>query len=211
MKRNSLVLTIFILFGLCACGGGGIFGETDSTDVEANYQRIREKMEEAEAEGKAQRAQRNEKGDTLALTPETLKSYLPKRFDGYRALDSGFVGTPYQLSGASYSSVSQDYQKEGSFLKITLDDYNGKESDFASSVKLWTTGLRVDDQRTRAGSVKIAEHWGWEIYDKRTKKAELMLAISDRLLLSLIASNQENTDFIKEVAESLDLDELSDF
>ncbi|MEO1653062.1 MAG: hypothetical protein AAFU64_05925, partial [Bacteroidota bacterium] len=76
--RNNLSFFIFLsLLILSSCGGGGIFGDSDTSEAAVDYEEIREKMEEVEKQGKRQRAQRNRKGDTLAIEPKVLKKYLP--------------------------------------------------------------------------------------------------------------------------------------
>ncbi|PLX03149.1 MAG: hypothetical protein C0594_10860, partial [Marinilabiliales bacterium] len=67
-----------------------------------------------------------------------------------------------------------------------------------------------DTNEEKAGPLKLDNGIkGWEVYDKVNKDANIVLGIGSRFLLTIEADDQENTYFVKEVAQSMDLDDLS--
>ena len=191
--------------------GGGSHQEeyVDSTNFFVDYYEIREKIDKEADKAIELREERITKGDTVALAPEQLKDYLPESFDGFRP-EGDFVGSPYQLSGKSYANAEQDYAQGDTHIRITLCDYNGSESQFAQETAYFASGMRIDNRRVEAGSVEFPGNLrGWEIFDKRTKRAELSIAVSDRILLKIIANQQKDTKYIKSIAEQINLQALS--
>ncbi len=210
---KNLLLVLSCICFLIACRGGGESSESqaDSLHLEEAYQEFKQNKTQVRKEAVQKRQERIEKGDTLAIKSKTLRDFLPKTYQGYEPTGD-FVGTPYGMSGDSYSNAEQSYQKENSHLRITLDDYNGKKSQHAQSITLWTTASGVDNQYIRAGGFLLYENMpGWEIYDKRHRRAELRVAVSDRFLLTIIADNQENIQFVKSLARSMRLKELAQY
>ncbi|MDX2306162.1 MAG: hypothetical protein NW226_25360 [Microscillaceae bacterium] len=213
MKLKFIFAQYTIVFLLCNCQGGGADGDeiTDSANFVLNYPEIREKIIKEEAKVQKIRKQRIQQGDTLAIEPEQLRDFLPKSFDGYAA-EGDFVGSPYQLSGQSYANAEQDYVKGSVHIRITLCDYNGKEAQFAKETAYFASGIRIDDRQVNAGSVVFPGNIkGWEIFEKITQRAELNLAVSDRILIKIIANNQSDTEYIKKIAQKLNLKKLSQF
>ena len=191
--------------------GGGSHQEeyVDSTSYVTDYYEIRERIIEEEDKAIELREERISSGDTVALAPEKLEDYLPETFDGFDP-SGDFVGSPYQLSGQSYANAEQDYAKGDTHIRITLCDYNGSESQFAQETAYFASGMRIDNRRVEAGSVEFLGNLkGWEIFDKRTKRAELSIAVSDRILLKIIANQQTNTEYIKSIAEKMNLKALA--
>ena len=209
------VTWIIIFFGiaqlLSACMGGGSHQEEyiDSTNYVADYYEIRERIIKEEDKAVELREKRVTEGDTVALAPEQLKDYLPRSFDGFDPAGD-FVGSPYQLSGQSYANAEQDYAKGDTHIRITLCDYNGSESQFAQETAYFASGMRIDNRRVEAGSVEFSGNLkGWEIFDKRTQRAELNIAVSDRILLKIIANQQTDTEYIKSIAKQMNLKALA--
>ena len=209
------VTLIFIFFGmvLCfsACMEGGSHQEEyiDSSTVALDYFEVRKRISEEEDKADKIREERVNHGDTVALAPEKLKRFLPKKFDGFIP-QGDFVGSPYQLSGQSYANAEQDYAKGATHIRITLCDYNGSQSQFAQETSYFSSGMRIDNRTVVAGSVVFpGDLKGWEIFDKRTHKAELSIAVSDRILLKIIANQQTDTQYIKSIAQKMNLKTLA--
>jgi hypothetical protein len=76
---------------------------------------------------------------------------------------------------------------------------------------MWDTTVRTETRKVKAGGVRLyGTMRGWELLDKRRKRAELTLAVSDRILLVIKADQQSNTEFVKAVALSMKLKELAE-
>lgn len=170
-----------------------------------------EAIQEIQEEAEAIREERNQKGDTLALNDSILRSYLPREIAEFKP-EGAFVGTPYGMSGTSYANAEQTYTNGKAHIRVTLDDYNGKESRLAQHVALWNQSPRRETPYMISGKFTFAPGMiGWEVYSRKKRKAELMIAVSDRVLLSIVADQQESTDFIKFIAKRMNLEELATF
>jgi len=212
--RYFLILFTFLFF-LFSCDLP-TENEEESQDSLTQLQTV-EDFEELEKQIKSEeetieekREERNQQGDTIAIDDETLKSYLPKKINNYQ-LNGQPVGSPYQASGTSFSSTEQNYIDGNNQLRVTLTDYNAANTQHAQSIAMWRSGLRIDNRRELAGSFEIEDMIGWEIYHKRERRSEIMLAVSDRILISIIANNQEDTEYIKEIVQKINLKRLSKF
>ncbi len=182
----------------------------ETIETSEDFQALEEKIEEEEHSIEEKRTERNQEGDTIALSSQTLENYLPKKIDKYNP-SGQVVGSPYQASGTSFASVEQNYNAGNNQLRITVTDYNGINTQHAQSIAMWKSGLRIDNRRELAGSFEMDKMIGWEIYHKKEKKAEIMLAVSDRILISAIANNQNNTDYLKSILQKINLKDLAKF
>lgn len=183
--------------------------QLDSLKRREIIQELITEWQEKKQEGREKRTARNQAGDTLAIDAAILKSFLPKSFKGYQSTED-FSEMPYEASGEAYSSVEQTYLKGNSHLRITLSDYNGQESKLAESTAIWNVYPGTENTSQSAKGLKMHKSMvGWEIYLKNSRRAELMLAVSDRILLTIIADQQKDTEFIKSIAEAMDLPKLA--
>ncbi len=177
---------------------------------EDNSRSIAERMEEEKQKVEEKREERNQKGDTIAVKSETLESFLPKKIDNYLP-DGDIIGNPYGASGASFANAELNYSDGIKHLRIRLTDYNSPNTQHAESIAMWRSGVRLNNRKQSAGSFEIDEMVGWEIYHKREKRAEIMLAISDRMLLNILADEQPDTEYIKYVAKKMNLKSLAKY
>lgn len=182
----------------------------DSLEELHNYQKIQKKLKKEEKKNLEKRKKRIESGDTLALDYETLKDYLPKDIFGY-AREGDMVGSYYGMSGSSYSNAEQNYKKNDGHLRITLDDYNGSEAQLAQYTANWIPGLKISNSNEKAGAILFEKMKGWEVYHIKARRAELMLAISDRILLTIIADQQKDMALVKAIAKKMDLETLAKY
>lgn len=205
---GSLIFISCIL----GCEGSSYTQEQlDSLDRAAAIQELIKEWKDKEKEGRKKRQERNNAGDTTAMDAKLLKSFLPQRYEGY-SLTEDFSEMPYGASGEAYASVEQTYVKGNSHLRITLSDYNGQEAKLAESTAIWSIYPRSDTESELTQGITMHDSMiGWEIYLKNSQRAELTLAISDRILLTIIADQQEDTEFIKSLAQAIDLLELAKF
>lgn len=217
--KNSILLSFLILvFWSCDLPQQEDDNQYDTLEVieeemigeEDDARSIAEKMQEEKEKVEEKREERNQKGDTLAIKSETLESFLPKKIDNYLP-DGDIIGNPYGASGASFSNAELNYSNGAKHLRIKLTDYNAPNTQHAESIAMWRSGLRIENRKQSAGSFKIDEMVGWEIYSKRERRAEIMLAISDRILLNILADDQPDTEYIKYVAKKMNLKSLAKY
>jgi hypothetical protein len=153
--------------------------------------------------------ERRERGDTLAMHYEKLIQHLPTEISGYNRKEP--TGSSVNMAGMSYSNAEVRYENEnGNFIKITLIDYNQAYGVYQSATAMWALGMSIDSPEEKSNGIKINEEVaGWETFKKKSKNAALTLGIGYRFWLNIEANNQENTDFVKEVAKKVDMDKLS--
>lgn len=205
MKNILLFIIISSMFFSCGFGGGDHIGNQRLGD-------IRENMTDAEREGEETRKERIKKGDTIAISYEKLADFLPKKVEKYKK-NGDLVSSEKGMSGKSYSNVEQAYINDADHnIIISIIDYSGANAQFARETAYFDSGMRINDRTAIAGGVKIKDNMkAWEIYEKRTRVAKLDVAVSDRILLKILASHQEDTEFVKEIAENMDLEKLAGF
>lgn len=152
--------------------------------------------------------ERRAKGDTLAMHYSELQKYLPS-IDGYtmKEPDGGSVN----MTGMSYSNAEGRYKNDkGKRIKVTIIDYNQAFALYSTATAMWAMGLTVDSPSEKASGFKLDDKTGgWESYKKKSKKATVTLGIGDRFWINVEAEDQENTDFAKEIAKSIDLSKLA--
>ena len=152
--------------------------------------------------------ERRAKGDTLALHYTELQKYLPT-ISGYTMAEPD--GGSVNMNGMSYSNAEGKYKNEkGKRVTVSIVDYNQAYALYSTATAMWAMGLSVDSKSEKACGFKIDEsRGGWESYKKKSKKAEVTLGVGDRFWIHVEADDQENTDFVKEIAKSIDLTKLA--
>lgn len=211
MKKIScitLAFTVLLAFASCMRGSEN----EQSAEKPKNVFEALGKMGTAMANGtksadeaiKARRA----KGDTLAMHYTELQKFLPTTLAGYTAKEPN--GSTVNMMGASYSNAEIRFRNGNDDVKITIIDYNQAYSIYSAATMMWTIGMSVDSPEERAGGIKFDNRIaGWETYRKKSKRAELTLGVGSRFWVQVEADNQENTDYVKSVAKSIDLDGLA--
>ncbi len=166
-------------------------------DLENTAKKSEDKMKERRA-----------KGDTMALPYAELQKYLPV-IDGYTMSEPD--GSSINMTGMSYSNAEGRYKNSnGKKIKVTIIDYNQAFALYSTATAMWAMGLSVDTPTEKACAYKMDDKtMGWESYKKKSKQAAVTLGIGDRFWINVEAQDQENTDFVKEVAKSIDLSKLS--
>lgn len=153
---------------------------------------------------------RRSKGDTLAMNYIDLQKFLPV-IDGYTMEDPG--GGSVNMTGMSYSNAEGRYKKgKGETIKVSIIDYNQAFALYSAATMVWSMGITIDTEYEKASGFKPEySSGGWESFKKETKRSQVTLGISDRFFINIEAEKQENTDFVKEIAKSIDLKKLSEF
>lgn len=165
-------------------------------------------MKEGAEASQAKIQERKSRGDTLAINYKELQKYLPSSIEGYKAGSPG--GGTLNMTGLSYSSAEIEFTKDnGENVRITLLDYNAAYNLYSMATSAWAMGMSIETDEEKANGMKLSDDiTGWETLDKKGKKASVVLGIGYRFLLTVEASSQNNTDFVKSVASSMKLDDL---
>ena len=150
-----------------------------------------------------------ERKNAKAINYDELMKYLPTSIDGY-TLNGEPKGASMDMSEMSYSSAEVSFNNDkGDRIHITLLDYNAAASLYGMTTAMWASGFKIDSSEEFGQSISISDDIsGWETIKKKTKKANIVLGIADRFLLTVEGDNQEDCEFLKEVAKSMDLDKL---
>jgi hypothetical protein len=209
-----ILYTVVLLFSI-ACGNKN---ETEIEDINtplgaisalSNISKMSKNVEKNMNIAETKLKERRERGDTLAMHYEKLIQHLPTEISGYNRKEP--TGSSVNMAGMSYSNAEVRYENEnGNFIKITLIDYNQAYGVYQSATAMWALGMSIDSPEEKSNGIKINEEVaGWETFKKKSKNAALTLGIGYRFWLNIEANNQENTDFVKEVAKKVDMDKLS--
>jgi hypothetical protein len=153
--------------------------------------------------------ERRQKGDTLAMPYKKLQEYLPSAPAGYTAEDP--AGESMNMPGASYSQARIRFTKGNDEITVTMTDYNQAYAIYQGAVAVWAMGMEFDNDTETAKGYKLPYELsgGWERFEKNSKNATLTLGVGSRFFIEVKASNQNNTDFVKSLANSMKLEELS--
>ncbi|NQX97596.1 MAG: hypothetical protein HRT73_06910, partial [Flavobacteriales bacterium] len=73
-----------------------------------------------------------------------------------------------------------------------------------------SSGFKIDTSEEISQSIKLKGNInGWESFQKKDNDASIILGIGSRFLLSIDGENQENCNFIKNIATSMNLEKLN--
>jgi hypothetical protein len=154
--------------------------------------------------------ERRAKGDTLAIPYKDLQAYLPSSVSGFEK-DGNPSGESVNAMGMSYSVANQRFKKGEATLNISLMDYNAAMGALTMATTMLSSGYSVDNDTEHIGSIKFdqEEVKGWEDFKKKDKRGTITAVVNDRFLISIEASNIENTENLQEIIKSIDLKKLS--
>ncbi len=152
--------------------------------------------------------ERRAKGDTMAMPYAELQKYLPA-IDGYKMSEPD--GGSINMTGMSYSNAEGRYKNDkGKRIKVSIIDYNQAFALYSAATAMWAMGLSVDTPTEKACGYKVDDKTGgWESYKKKSRQACVTLGIGDRFWISVEVDDQDNTDFAKQIAKSVDLSKLA--
>lgn len=216
MKLFTVLLTITVIL-LASCGGKEaqeLKDTMDAFDAVSKLADAGEKMEEHTAIAEKRMAERKAKGDTIALHFEKLQEYLPASVSGYTAEEP--YGQSFNAMGMSYSEASRKFVKTNSdgsqnFIEVKIIDYNESYHIYSGLTAWVSAGISVEnsDGFERGYKTDIDYAYGWEKYSKQTKDASVLIAVGFRFLVTIEANNQNGTDDLKKIANSINLKKLA--
>lgn len=160
-------------------------------------------------EAKTKRAERVKSGDTLSLPYKELQQYLPKEVSGYTAGE--LSGSSQKMSGISYSSAEREFAKGEDRVKVALVDYNGANQIYEGLAAMATLGMEHENDEEIMGptALKVDGVKGMDTFRKKEGTAEMTLVAGGRFMVTLSATKQKDMEFLKSVAEEMDLGKLA--
>lgn len=204
MKRFILYsFSLVFVLGILSCGQKAEDAK-NATTVLSNLDDVADAMKDAQSKVEERRA----KGDTLAIPHQDLQKYLPNSISGYEK-DGEPDGESVNMMGASFSKISQKYKKGDAEAEVSIVDYNAAYSMYGAATAVWAMGLSVDNKEESMKGVEISGAKGMESFKKSSKSASVVLGVAERFLITVEAQNQTDTEFVKEVAKSIDISTLS--
>ncbi len=206
-----LLIPLTICVCLTACGEKAKEAQNAFNNLK-NLAESAENMQEELEEQNEKLKERKARGDTIAMHYEELAEYLPKDMGAYQS-EGDPEGSTSQAPGmGSVSAVSQRYVNEnGDQVVVELVDYVGAFSMYTSMFSVYAAGFEVDNADEHLKGFTINENIkGWQIYHKKTKKAEVNAGIAGRFMLIVEADNQPSINFVKEIiTEEMRMEELA--
>lgn len=161
-------------------------------------------------DAQTRQAQRVKNGDTLALPYKELQKFLPETVAGFATADAP-AGQTMQMPGMHYSQASRAYhQGDKQDLTVTIVDYNGAGALFSAASGLMALGMEMEDDDQRMNSADLGQKGlkALETYGKKDRKATIVVAVNDRFIATVEATDQPDTEAVKAVAKSMNYDEL---
>lgn len=201
-------LTVMFVFALSSCGEK--FEEMkNAAEAMKNAPQAVEEINKSADLMQKRAEERKQRGDTLAIHYKELQKYLPQAPSGYTA--DAPSGQSTNMPGYSFSEATVHFSNGNDAIDVKLVDYNQAFGLYQGMTSLWALGMSIDnDTETQKGYTPGIEYVsGWEKFAKQTKRAELFLGVGGRFYLEITATGQNNTDFVKDLAKSMKLKELS--
>jgi hypothetical protein len=202
-------MTLCILLSVNACQiSTDDNGDTNIKISEDAFKNIAKTLEDGlKAEGEKQQARR-EKGDTVALHYKDLEAFLPS-ISGYRT-DGEAKGNAAKVTGFGYSQIEQKYSNGSDKVTVKIADYNGAAGLFGVATAAIKSGIHIesDNQIIKGLDLGMQDVAGIETWKKQQKNANITMAVGTRFVVTIKATNQDDTDFVKGVAKNLPLNKM---
>jgi hypothetical protein len=158
---------------------------------------------------KDERTEREKRGDTLSLPYKELQQYLPTEVSGYKAGE--LSGQSQKMTGMAFSTAEREFTNGEEEVKVSVVDYNGSNALYQGAAAMMALGMEQEDDEHIMGptTLKIDGVKGMETYYKKEGRAEMMLAVGGRFLVTLSGQKQKDMGLLKSVAEDMDLEKLA--
>jgi len=142
-----------------------------------------------------------------AINYKELQNLLPSSLNGY-ALDDDKDGANFDMNGMSYSMAAGRYIKGESNLTVTLMDYKGAAALYQASTMAWTSGMSYEDDNQKAQGVTFDGFSGWEVIEKNSNTAQLIVGYKERYLITVEITEVSSADLNRAIVKSLKLSSL---
>jgi len=201
-KAFKIIVSVTLMVGLISCGEEVVVEEEVTKDPVEDFS---DKMDEAikEMDQITGDIEFLEGGEPIHY--KYLQKFLPNSIDGYVSEDP--EGTTLTMQGFSVSSAEAEYTSDnGDYVRVSILDYNAAMSVYQMSTAMWGMGITIDSDDEYAKSFTLnSEVNGWETFDKRNNKANVVAGIGNRLLITVVANNQTDTEKSKDILASMNL------
>ena len=204
-----------LLSGAVLCSGcEKVQQARNSVNAVQAMQAAGENLEKEVAKAETRLQARRAKGDTLALPYKELQAYLPASVGEYQPAGEP-EGSTMSMTGLSYSTCGRTYQTGSAdnpkTLKINLVDYNNAGSIYAGATAMLGANFQMEDeqQRVQGLDLGVAEVKALETYQKRDHRASIVAGIGQRFYVSVEATDQADTELVKQALRQLDLKALA--
>ena len=135
---------------------------------------------------------------------KNLEKFLPKSIEGYEKEDP--EGTTLNMAGFSVSSAMAEYTSlNKDYVRVSILDYNAAPSLYKSSTAMWGKGITIDSEDEYSKSFSLNGLNGWESFEKINKKANVVVGIGNRLLITIEANNQLDAEKSKDILAFMNL------
>lgn len=168
------------------------------------------KMEQSASESEQLLKERREKGDTVAMPVDQLKTFLPTDIEGYRPKEepsvqqSAFGEYTFSVAEQEWVSTSSADTNNPATIKVSLTDWGGSEGAWAMQSLAFAFNVKTENAQERSGTVDLGlEHTSaQEKFEKESKNSSLMAVTRYRYFINLEAHNQtdDQTPVLKAIA-----------
>ena len=142
------------------------------------------------------------KGDTSALSLTELKKLLPPTISGFKPVGE-LITKEENETGNSWTSVEQWYEKGNERLKINIIDYNAAYGLYAGAKAVFDTKVESKEEKSSPVALRGNTTQGWESINYLSHEATLIAASKDRFIITLVLTNQKDSDQLKVFFEKL--------
>lgn len=206
MYRILYVLVIVALLASCGEKAEEIKEAVDATEELSNAQ---EEIEKSQQTAEEIRQERIARGDTNVIHFKELEKYLPQEIDGFTANTPD--GQTIDQMGLKISHVHRTYDSEdGKTITIDLYDYLMAQENFNAAIQtISMVSIETEDEIQKGFDTGIPNVTAFERFNKVDGEAQTVYGIAYRFILLVSVTNQEGTDFAKEIGKKIDLKKLA--
>ena len=134
-----------------------------------------------------------------------LEKFLPIAIEEYNMEDP--EGTTLNMAGFSVSSATAEYTSaNGDYIRVSILDYNAAPSVYKTETAMWGKGITIDSDDEYAKSFSLNNKLsGWESFEKINNKANVVVGVGNRLLITIEANNQSDAEKSKDILALMNL------
>lgn len=169
-------------------------------------------MAESQQEAEQFYKERQQKGDTVAISYTELQKFLPSSANGYSPTGEP-SGSSQSMGAFSMSQAEQTYSgpagADGSAptIVVTIVDFGGSQAGYGmlAAPMMMTFSQEDAHSRTRTLTMDPPYTWGSEEYNKDSKTAKVMALTRYRYVITVEARNQadDQSAMAKSLAEDI--------